>query len=44
VVIDGEAQLEQHVRLTRETHRRPDWDLQVQGDMDAIRKELGIPA
>jgi RimJ/RimL family protein N-acetyltransferase len=44
VVIDGKAQLEQHVRLTRETHRRPAWNLQVTGDMDAIRKELGIPA
>ncbi|WP_291279962.1 GNAT family N-acetyltransferase [Galactobacter sp.] len=42
VVIDGKAQVEQHVRLTPETHRRPPWSLQVTGDMDGIRAELGI--
>ncbi|MGO1319763.1 MAG: GNAT family N-acetyltransferase [Galactobacter sp.] len=44
VTVDGRPEVERLVRLTRETHRRPSWSLTVQGDMVAIRAELGIPS
>lgn len=43
VVVEGRRQVEQHLRLTPSTHRRPDWDLVVGGDMEAVRADLGVP-
>jgi RimJ/RimL family protein N-acetyltransferase len=44
VTVEGRAETERLVRLTAETHRRPSWALQVTGDLDGVRAELGIPA
>jgi hypothetical protein len=44
VTVDGRPEVGRLVRLTPRTHRRPDWSLDVSGDMDGIRAELGIPA
>ncbi|MGO3153634.1 MAG: GNAT family N-acetyltransferase [Galactobacter sp.] len=42
VSVEGRSAVEKLVRLTPETHRRPPWSLQVTGDIDGIRAELGI--
>lgn len=42
VAVEARAETEQLVRLTRETHRRPGWELKVQGDLPGSLAELGI--
>lgn len=43
VTVEDRAEVEQLLRLTPATHRRPDWQLRVTGDLDGIRAHLGVP-
>lgn len=42
VVVDGAAQTELLVRLDRSTYRHPGWEVEARGDIEGIRRELGV--